>query len=293
MMFRALVFAAATVASCAPTLNTNPVTAAAQQYLEAQRQHCPQAPALGEPTSLQEIHGGSMYELTFNSTRAFHVVYQQGRITKCVPSICDRSRRKRPAVTTAQVDEINRKGLSWKAGLSPDQFGKTIEEFGMGYAQQTTTTDLTLDQTPPEPTPPTRRAATDLPVAYDARDADPGQIQCKAFTVGNQGGCGNCYAFAAAASFSARMCRAANSSIGNIIASPQQAMDCTIANGCTVGSTAFAVYGAFANNGVTENWCDPFTQTAGTCNSSCSTGVKYFAQPGTVQTVGGPGVVGN
>ena len=283
-MLRAIVLAATlTIATGAPTL-IDTVATSAQQYIEARRLNaCPQEQALGPLTGMHEIRQGSMYELTFDAANVFHVVYKKGHIAKVVPDICDQSPLKRPAVTMAQVDEINSMGLSWKAGISPEIFGRAIEEFGMGHVPPPTSRQTQLTQP--------RRIATDIPVAYDARDAYPGQIQCKAFTVMDQGGCGSCYAFAASASFSARMCRAANSSIGDIVVSQQQLMDCG-GNACN-GGNGQGAYTALINDGATEVWCNPYTQAAGTCNGGCSTGARYFAAQNTIRSVGGAGILGN
>ncbi len=127
------------------------------------------------------------------------------------------------------------------------------------------------------------------PVAYDARDIYAGQVPCKAYQVLNQGSCGSCYAFSAASAYSARMCRFNPTSLGNIVVSPQQFIDCT--NGCD-GGNPIAVYQSLVATPNVELWCDPYTQTKQSCNSVCRTGSTYTGLAGSVRTVGGAGALG-
>ena len=92
--------------------------------------------------------------------------------------------------------------------------GRTVGSFGMGLKplpeevrRQYAVSLSTADFAPPD--------------AYDARDVYAGQPSCVAFQVANQGACGSCYAFAAATSYSARLCRFNPGSIGNVFVSPQ------------------------------------------------------------------------
>jgi cathepsin B len=137
----------------------------------------------------------------------------------------------------------------------------------------------------------TTTAAASLapPPAYDARDVYPGQATCKAFRVLDQGNCNSCYAFASAAAFSARMCRWAPGSVGDIAASPQQLMDCT--TGCNGGSE-LAALDALVRHSDVELWCDPYTQAPQPCGSFCGAGIRYAGVPGSVRSVGGAGPQG-
>ena len=157
------------------------------------------------------------------------------------------------------------------------------------------TTTTTPTTTSPTPTPPPAPVSTTpppdytLPAAFDARDVYPGQVPCKAFDVLDQGGCNSCYAFAAASSFSARLCRSSPTSLGNAVVSPQQLMDCS--GGCAGGNEATAL-SVLASRGDVELWCDPYQQKQGTCGSFCSAGNKYAAVSGSVRSVGGAGPAG-
>ena len=159
--------------------------------------------------------------------------------------------------------------------------------------QAVTTTRMT---SPPTHSATTRPSATatpgnyTIPGAFDARDRNPGQVACKAFTVLDQGGCNSCYAFAAAVAFSARLCRADPTSLGNAIVSPQQIMDCT--SGCSGGNAAGA-FQVLIDNGDVELWCDPYTQVPQQCGGACATGVVYKGVPGSVRQIGGAGPAGN
>ena len=129
------------------------------------------------------------------------------------------------------------------------------------------------------------------PAAYDARDTYPGQPACRAFQPLDQGSCSGCYAFAAAAAFSARVCRrAGRGSLGNVALSPQQLLDCT--SGCA-GGDELSVYASLASRPAVEGWCDPFPQAPQACGTVCPSGIAYGAVPGSVRQVGGAGAQGN
>ena len=125
------------------------------------------------------------------------------------------------------------------------------------------------------------------PASYDARDTYPGQAACKAFEPLDQGPCNSCYAFATAAAFGARLCRAYPEIAGNVVISPQQIMDCT--NGCNGGSELDA-YQSLANRPGVELWCDPYTQSQQACGAGvCGASNLFGVVPGSVRQVGGAG----
>ena len=200
-------------------------------------------------------------------------------LVSSVPGPCDDGVPEQLAVSATGVEAVNQQKLGWTAVLKQEHEGRRVKDFGMGdvplseeerkafYVELDTT-----DFTPPD--------------AYDARDIDAGQVPCKAFNPLDQGSCGSCYAFSSATAFSARLCRFNPSSLGNIVVSPQQFLDCT--NGCD-GGNAIAVYQSLVAIPNVELWCDPYTQTKQTCNSICSIGNKVTGQPGSVRTVGGAG----
>jgi cathepsin B len=182
------------------------------------------------------------------------------------------------------VYEINRQNLPWKAVLRPEIEGRTAGSFGLGYRPPSTAVRLALQKQ-------INISGFDPPPAYDARDVYAGQPSCRAFEVQDQGSCGSCYAFASAAAFGARLCRAlgAASPIGNVMLSPQEMIDCT--NGCD-GGNAIDVYSAMVRKPGVEYWCDPYTQKKGTCGAACNNGLRYTAREGSVRTVGGVGAAG-
>ena len=114
-------------------------------------------------------------------------------------------------------------------------------------------------------------------------------MPCKAFNVVNQGECNGCYAFATAAAFSARICRA-YPGVGNVALSAQQLLDCT--SGCITGGSELTAYQALISLPDVEIWCDPFTGSAGTCGAVCPAGNRFGALPASVQQVGFSGVFG-
>jgi hypothetical protein len=177
---------------------------------------------------------------------------------------------------------VNRQKLGWTSQLKAGHEGRQVKDFGLGDVplseaeRKAFYVELdTADFTPP--------------AAYDARDVYAGQVPCKAYAALDQGGCGACYAFAAASAFSARMCRFNPSSLGNVVVSPQDLMDC--ANGCD-GGNSLTVFQTLLSTPAVELWCDPYTGAKQTCNTVCSTGNKVTGQAGSVRTVGGAGANG-
>ena len=166
--------------------------------------------------------------------------------------------------------------------LRAEHEGKKIKDFGLGDVKLSESERkafyVELDTTDFTPPP-----------AYDARDIYAGQTPCKAFNVLNQGSCGSCYAFSAASAFNARMCRFNPGSMGNVVVSPQQFIDCT--NGCD-GGNSIGVYQSLVKTPNVELWCDPYVQAKQTCNSVCGTGNTFTGVPGSVRSVGGAGATG-
>jgi len=129
------------------------------------------------------------------------------------------------------------------------------------------------------------------PAAFDARDIYEGQAPCKAFQVLDQGGCGACYAFSSAVSFSARLCSTdPSSSVRNVVISPQSLLDCA-QGGCT-GGDVLSTLASLVDKPAVELWCDPYTGAQKACGSKCDTSNTYGAEPGSVRQVGGAGEAG-
>jgi hypothetical protein len=132
-----------------------------------------------------------------------------------------------------KVDQIHKQTLSWKAAYNPEHEGLTKAEspHGLGYVFESAaerllhTISLSTDGFEP-------------PAEFRTSDHRQGQALCNAYEPRNQGGCGSCYAFAAASAYSARMCHATNGKF-NIVASPQEMMDCS--RGCN-GGNVWAVF---------------------------------------------------
>jgi cathepsin B len=197
-------------------------------------------------------------------------------VVDLTPSPCDSAIGAQLAVSAAAVEAINKQKLPWTAKLHAGNEGRRLDSFGTGYKplpakvmRAYKTTLAVTDFTPPSD--------------YDSRDIYAGQTPCKAYQVLNQGPCGSCYAFAAASAYSARLCRFNPGSIGNVIVSPQEMMDCT--NGCD-GGNPISVFNSLATSPAVEFWCDPYTAKKSTCGPSCSTSNTYSAQTGSIRTVG-------
>ena len=269
------------LAAAAAELTTDQIISLTKEHLIARIDaKCPGSQAPSVATDLRVV-SDHRYEITFDDLATFHVTTAADAITQCVPDPCNKDPRKQLAITMADVDAINRQRLPWKAALRPEFHGRTADSFGTGSIQPPAHEKTILKPLK------SRRAlntSLDMPVTYDARDTYPGQIRCKAFNVLDQGGCGCCYAFASAASFSARMCRASPNSLGNIVLSPEQFAGCT--NGCG-GGNSLTVLGLLVNQGNVELWCDPYSGNPQTCNNFCSTGSVYTAVPGSVKAIFG------
>ena len=124
-----------------------------------------------------------------------------------------------------------------------------------------------------------------LPGAYDSRDTLAGQLQCDSFNALDQGDCGSCYAFGVASAYSARLCMRNRTSLGNVVVSPQQIVNC---NGGCNGADVLSAYQSLLTNPPVESWCDPYTASAMACSSPvCKTSRTFPALAGSLRVVGG------
>ena len=123
------------------------------------------------------------------------------------------------------------------------------------------------------------------PVEYDARDTLPGQLQCVSFQPLDQFGCDSCYAFGVVTSYSARVCVNNRNSLGNIVISPQQIINC---NGGCGGSDEISVFESLITRPPVEQWCDPYDGVPRPCESSpaCHTSRTFPALAGALRVVG-------
>lgn len=197
-------------------------------------------------------------------------------VVDIVPAPCDSAVGAQLAVSADTVTAINKQGLPWTAKLHEGNEGRRLDSFGLGFKplpdeemEAYKTTLAVTGFTPPSD--------------YDARDIYQDQTPCQAYKVLNQGPCGSCYAFASAVAYSARLCRFNPGSIGNIVASPQEMMDCT--NGCD-GGNPIAVFNSLLQSPAVESWCDPYVAKKGACGQGCSSSNTYTAQGGSIRTVG-------
>jgi hypothetical protein len=170
------------------------------------------------------------------------------------------------AITEDMVDAINAQDLPWKAAMPPAMTGKTLRELGAVLAPEAVEA--------PAPAPPARRAllgGVALPESYDARDRRTGEYPCEAFKVRDQGSCGTCTHFAAAAMLAGRLCTQQGRGSGtNVALSPRQTSDCVLlVSGCSGGGNAkgnLQWYTATPPR-AKEEWCLPYQTTAGTCGA--------------------------
>ena len=123
------------------------------------------------------------------------------------------------------------------------------------------------------------------PSSYDARDTYPGQLRCATFQSLDQSDCDSCYAFGVVSSYSARVCMRNRNSLGNIVISPQQIIDC---NGGCGGSDEISVFESLVARPPVELWCDPYTARPKACGSpACNNSRTFPALDGALRVVGG------
>jgi hypothetical protein len=89
------------------------------------------------------------------------------------------------------------------------------------------------------------------PPSYDARDTYPGQLRCDAFAPLDQHDCDSCYAFGVVTAYSARLCVRDRSSLGNVVISPQQLIDC---NGGCGGNDELSTFESLVRRPPVETW---------------------------------------
>ena len=124
-----------------------------------------------------------------------------------------------------------------------------------------------------------------LPGAYDARDTLAGQLHCDSFNVLDQGDCDSCYAFGVVSAYSARLCMRNRNSLGNVVISAQQLIDC---NGGCGGADLLSVFQSLVTSAPVESWCDPYTASPVACSSPvCTTSRTFPALAGSLRVVGG------
>ena len=124
-----------------------------------------------------------------------------------------------------------------------------------------------------------------LPRAYDARDTLPGQLQCNSFNALDQGDCDSCYAFGVVSTYSNRLCMRNRTSLGNVVISAQQLINC---NGGCGGADELTVFQSLVTSAPVESWCDPYTATPVACGGGvCTTSRTFPALAGSLRVVGG------
>jgi len=198
-------------------------------------------------------------------------------VMRLSPAPCAAGKEAQLAVTETSVRALNVQQLSWRAALRPHHEGRTHADYGLGYK------DLSPSEMRARKVV-LATAGVELPRAFDARDHRDSVEECRAFEPLDQGSCGSCYAFAAATSYSARMCRK-TSALWNIVASPQEMLDCT--GGCDGGNPLTVFERIVGDRGyAVENWCDPYTEVRSECGGTCGNGNKFRALANSARSVG-------
>ena len=123
------------------------------------------------------------------------------------------------------------------------------------------------------------------PASYDARDTLPGELQCNSFNALDQGDCDSCYAFGVVSTYSNRLCMRNRTSLGNVVISAQQLINC---NGGCGGADELTVFQSLVTSAPVESWCDPYTGSPVACGSSiCKSSRTFPALAGSLRVVGG------
>jgi hypothetical protein len=135
-------------------------------------------------------------------------------------------------LSPAPDDELTGQQYSYAAGLRPENWVGTSRA--------------------PVISQPHWLPASELPPAYDAREAYPACSAMRA--IQNQGGCSGCYSFATVGSLGDRLCQASNGSV-NAILSAEDPLFCPNLGGCRGGNLG-PVWDYLANVGVPSG-CSP------------------------------------
>ena len=187
------------------------------------------------------------------------------------PEPCATGPSAKLANTHKKAREINLKQLPWKAEYDiKKHFGQTLADLhaktGLVISEETkkaSQLSTVLDATGFQP-----------PAEYDARDYWPNDGPCQIATnIQNQKQCGSCYAFAASAALSYRLCmdRAAG---WNMVLNPQELMDCS-GSGCQGGDPLNTMQKATVHPSEND-WCEPYISKVETCGTSCPNGQDVY-----------------
>lgn len=210
-------------------------------------------------------------EMGVNQT-ADELLLNDYNVMSTTPLPCATGDSAQLATTYKKVREINLKQLPWKATYKlKEHFGKTIavhkNKLGLVISEETKKAPQ-LSQV--------QDTTGFTPLAeYDARDAWPEDGQCQIATnILDQKSCGSCYAFAAAAAMSYRLCMQRQAG-WNMVINPQELMDCS-GSGCSGGDPLETMMAARTKPAI-NNWCEEYTGTLQTCGTTCPAGVDVYA----------------
>lgn len=199
------------------------------------------------------------------------------RITDLTPSSTTRMRRDLGQAINDEkrISVINKEAQGrWRAGHVPSMTGMTLADLHLARMPRSFVVQSPLAQPPAQ-----RSDDAALPESFDARTQ---WAMCPSIgVVRQQGNCGSCWAFAAAAVLTDRLCIATNGT-ETVRLSEQYPLDCydTDNYGCSGGYSDLA-WRHFVSDGDVSSECCPYTGTDAQCSPRCRDGSpitrKYYA----------------
>jgi len=153
-----------------------------------------------------------------------------------------------PAINKEQIEYINSKQSSWKAGVNERFVGYSREEFQrlLGWR--------------PNPSKKLQKVVNDvapqIPTQFNSATNWP---NCPTIgTIYNQADCGSCWAFGCVEAVSDRFCIASNAAI-NYVLSFMDLVNCDQDDGGCFGGDADSAFNFVQENGLVSGTCSPYT----------------------------------
>ena len=175
-----------------------------------------------------------------------------------------------------RISAINKEARGcWRAGHVASMDGMSLADLRLARMPRS----FVFQNFVAEPPAPRSHEVVALPESFDARTQ---WAECPSIgQVRQQGNCGSCWAFAAAAVLTNRLCIATNGT-ESVRLSEQYPLDCydTDNYGCSGGYSDLA-WRHFVSDGDVSSECSPYTGTDAQCSARCHDGTpivrRYYA----------------